>query len=84
MTRITMDQLNETVSLINLSVNQAVSGNYHISQANGGYSLHRVASNEWGDMHDDVFSCGHIPKRDLYNRMWAFYCGTCVSRRADA
>ena len=49
-------------------------GNYHLSGAYGGVSLHRMASYGGGSVHD-VFSCGHTTKRDLYNRMWAFLAG---------
>jgi len=36
-------------------------GNYHISHAYGGVSLHRMCNEHGGIC--DVFSCGHIPKR---------------------
>jgi len=52
-------------------------GNYHISGAYGGVSLHQM-SNESGGARD-VFSCGHITKRDLYNRMRA-YLVACETR----
>jgi hypothetical protein len=45
-------------------------GNYHLSGAYGGVSLHQIASESGGAR--DVFSCGHITKRDLYNRMRAY------------
>ena len=45
-------------------------GNYHISGAYGGVALHRIV-NESGAI-ADVFSSGHVTKRDLYNRMRAF------------
>ena len=48
-------------------------GNYHISGAYGGVSLHCMV-NECGAV-DDVFGCGHISKRDLWNRMRAFLEG---------
>ena len=48
-------------------------GNYHLSGAYGGVSLHRI-SNPGGGV-EDVFSCGHVPKRDLYNRLRAFLEG---------
>ena len=86
MRRITMDHINAVVDLIN-EVTQSPDtpwtdgtaniGNYHVSQAYGGYSLHRI-SNEGGGVRD-VFSCGHIPKRDLHDRMWAFHAGFCDS-----
>jgi len=48
-------------------------GHYHISGAYGGVCLHRT-DNENGGV-TDVFNCGHVPKRDLYNRMRAYLEG---------
>ena len=48
-------------------------GNYHIDGAYGGVSLHRMHS-EGGGV-NEVFGCGHITKKDLYNRMRAFING---------
>jgi hypothetical protein len=48
-------------------------GHYHISGAYGGVCLHRT-DNEHGGV-TDVFNCGHVPKRDLYNRMRAYLEG---------
>ena len=48
-------------------------GNYHLSGACGGVSLHRMV-NEHGDV-EDVFRCGYISKRDLYYRMHAYLDG---------
>ena len=48
-------------------------GNYHIDGAYGGVSLHCMV-NECGAV-NDVFGCGHISKRDLWNRMRAFLEG---------
>ena len=45
-------------------------GSYTLDYAYGGVSLHRYI-NEHGAIHD-VFSCGHVPKRELYNRLNAF------------
>lgn len=48
-------------------------GNYHIDQAYGGYMLARVVNTSGG------ISCplshGHIPARDLYERMHAYLAG---------
>ena len=46
---------------------------YTLSGAYGGYSLHRIV-NESGGV-TDVFGCGHVPKRELYNRMQSFLRG---------
>lgn len=48
-------------------------GNYHISQAYGGYCLHRVHNTVGGV--SSPLSSGHIPARDLYERMHAFLRG---------
>lgn len=48
-------------------------GCYHLSHAYGGVSLHQM-SNASGGVRD-VFGCGHVPKRDLGNRMHAFLAG---------
>lgn len=48
-------------------------GNYHLSGAYGGVSLHQIANESGGAR--DVFSCGHVTKRDLYNRMAAYLVG---------
>ena len=52
-------------------------GNFHISGAYGGVCLHQITTASGGAR--DVFSCGHITKRDLYNRMRA-YLVACESR----
>jgi len=48
-------------------------GNYHLSYAYGGVCLHRMSNTSGGV--SDVFSCGHIPKRELADRMHAFLDG---------
>ena len=48
-------------------------GNYHLSYAYGGVSLERMVSPGGGVQ--DVFRSGHITKRELANRMWAFLEG---------
>ena len=48
-------------------------GCYHIGGAYGGVSLHRMLTDGGGV--SDVFRCGHIPKRDLWERMRAFIDG---------
>lgn len=57
-------------------------GNYHLSRAYGGYCLHRMA-NESGGVRD-VFGCGHIPARDLFQRMHAFLAGLSFQRQQEA
>lgn len=48
-------------------------GNYHISHAYGGVCLHRMMNGSGGVT--DVFRCGHVTKRDLYNRLSAYLEG---------
>ena len=52
-------------------------GNYHISHAYGGVALHRMMR-EGGGI-SDVFSSGHIPKKELYYMMQAFITGIGVA-----
>jgi hypothetical protein len=65
--------------------NHQTPGMYHLSGAYGGYSLHRSSdADSDGESHgiDDVFRCGHIPKRELYYRMQAFLDGIDVTSSA--
>ncbi len=48
-------------------------GCYHLSHAYGGVCLHRMVNEDGGV--SDVLRCGHIPKRELQERMYAFICG---------
>ena len=48
-------------------------GNFHISGAYGGVSLHEMQTDGGGIR--DVFGCGHVSKRDLFNRIHAFAQG---------
>ena len=52
-------------------------GNYHISSAYGGVCLDQMCD---GGGTRSVFSIGHIPKRDLYNRICAYVLGLEVSK----
>jgi len=86
MNRIKESDLTATIKLINLRMGSPLTpwtqknekllaniGNYHLSGAYGGVSLHRTV-NAGGGV-SDVFGCGHVTKRDLYNRMRAFLEG---------
>lgn len=53
-------------------------GHYHISGAYGGVCLHRTI-NESGGVTCPI-GMGHVPKRDLYNRMVAFIAGLEASK----
>jgi hypothetical protein len=48
-------------------------GNFRISGAYGGVSLHRMENKSGGV--SDVFGCGHVPKRQLDDMMCAFIKG---------
>ena len=48
-------------------------GNFHLSCAYGGYALHRTANTSGGV--SDVFQCGHIPAKNLYNLIHAYRRG---------
>lgn len=47
-------------------------GNYHLSGAYGGYALHQMLTDGGGIR--DLFG-GHMPKRELYDRMHAYISG---------
>jgi hypothetical protein len=57
-------------------------GNYHVSGANGGYCLHRTAT-EGGGVRD-VFDCGHISARELAGLMSAYMAGLYDATRGAA
>jgi hypothetical protein len=57
-------------------------GNYHISGANGGYCLHRMAT-EGGGVRD-VFDCGHVSARELAGLMSAYMAGLYDATRGAA
>lgn len=48
-------------------------GNYHLNGAYGGYALHRM--HNLGGGVSDVFQCGHVSKRELMDKMYAFING---------
>lgn len=48
-------------------------GNYHISECYGGVSLHQMQNEAGGTR--DVFRCGHVTKRDLFDWMNAYLDG---------
>jgi hypothetical protein len=47
---------------------------YHLSGAYGGYALHRMSATPGCTGVSDIFG-GHMPKRELAERMWAFIKG---------
>lgn len=48
-------------------------GNYHISQAYGGFALHQMVSAGGGVI--DIFNRGHMPARELHGLIWAYVRG---------
>lgn len=89
MGRITVKDLEAVCQRINRTVNgremepyekdddgkwQPVPNSYHLSGAYGGYSLHRMVDDGGSGVHD-VFSMGHMPKRELYDLMHGFLRG---------
>lgn len=95
MERITRAQLDAAVNMLNHMTGNnpepyredggkwvANLGNYHISGAYGGYSLHRMC-NESGGV-SDVFDCGHIPARQLAALMSAYTAGLYDAKRGAA
>ena len=47
-------------------------GNYHLDMAYGGYALYQMTNKNGGV--NDIFG-GHMPKRELYNRIRALLTG---------
>ncbi len=85
--RITEKMLEARVSMLNRITDQPETpwsktadgpgsniGNYHVSHAYGGVCLHQMVNNTHGAIRD-VFSCGHIPKRELFDRICAMMDG---------
>ena len=56
-------------------------GHYHISGAYGGVSLHRTMNDGGGVT--EVLRCGHVTKRDLYERMCAYIYGLEDSNKGE-
>ncbi len=80
MKRITAKKVEEAVDYLNeitrLAGNKNA-GNYRLSQAYSGYSLHLYSKKNCGCA--DVFRCGHIPAKELYYRIHAFIDGFCAA-----
>ena len=56
-------------------------GNYHLSGAYGGVCLHRI-TNEGGGVTCPI-GMGHVPKRELYERMHAYIAGLEAAKGAQ-
>jgi hypothetical protein len=92
--RITNKMLDARVKILNALMNRALApytknddgtfqpnpGNFHISGAYGGVCLHEMSHEPGCTGVSDVFRCGHIPKRELYNRINAFIDGIETAR----
>jgi hypothetical protein len=91
MERITRKQLDAAVEMLNRMTDSPIEpyrkegeqwranvGNFHISGAYGGFSLHRMC-NEGGGIRD-IFYCGHIPARQLFDLIHAFRRGIELAR----
>ena len=57
-------------------------GTYYIGGAYGGYSLNQIA-NEGGGVHMPLNS-GHVPARELYERMRAYFMGIERAKAGEA
>lgn len=57
-------------------------GNWHLSGAYGGYAVHCM-SNESGGV-TVMQNTGHLPKRDLLNRLRAFIAGIEAQKRKES
>ena len=85
--KITMRDLEGAVSTLNRITGQAPEpytktgacehvanvGNYHLDGAYGGWKLNQMDNENGGAR--DVLSAGYVPKRELYNLVWAFIKG---------
>lgn len=57
-------------------------GNYHISSAYGGYSLHKMCNESGGAAH--VLTIGHVSARELAGLMSAYIAGMYDATRGAA
>ena len=57
-------------------------GNFHLSGAYGGHSLHQMLTEDGAIR--DVFSIGHVPARALYDQIHAFLRGIEFSKAVSA
>jgi hypothetical protein len=94
MNRITVVQLQAAVDRLNRETGspmqpyapdtdgrqRAQIGNFHLSRAYGGFALHRMVTD--GGNVSSPLSTGHIPARELLDRMHAYLAGIDAARRA--
>lgn len=84
MARITLRTLEHAIARLNTLTDSCkfyANGDYILSRAYGGYSLHRVMSASGGV--NDVFGTGHMPARDLYLMICAFMDGFNACKEAS-
>ncbi len=84
MQRITKGELEKGVMLMNKETGSPLEhrsedgepnpNHYHLSGAYGGHNVHRTCADGGGI--SNVFSCGHVSKRELNIRIEAFLDGT--------
>lgn len=81
MSRITMKHLEGLVERLNSMTNsppqtyvknsegryKAQIDNFHLDGAYGGWALYRICSD--GGACNDISGCGHVPKKELYDRI---------------
>lgn len=53
-------------------------GHYHLSCAYGGYNLHQIV-NDGGGITTPLGG-GYHTKKELYNKLYSFYCGLCTAK----
>ena len=96
MDRITQKNLNELCGVLNKVTGSPLKawvrddagklhaqiGNFHINQAYGGVELQRMM-NEGGGI-DTPLGYGHVPKRELWNKMQAFLRGLELAKGLDS
>lgn len=56
---------------------------YHLSHAYGGVALHKMSATPGCTGVSDVFSSGHIPKRELAELMYAWLRGVDAGRGTE-
>ena len=76
--KITMQDLQSAVDTLNRitsfhRIHVANVGNYHLDGAYGGWQLSQMDNASCASR--DVLSSGHVPKRELYNLIWAYIKG---------
>jgi hypothetical protein len=74
-TPISLSRLKNTTGHAIPTKYQPNAGVFHLSWAYGGVSLHTMSEKEGCTGIRDVFSIGHVPKRELHTRMQSYIIG---------